>query len=82
MSVDPALRERIAEGYHRYQYGDNGTHDTLVEAALVADAVLDALGLEQVPILWCAIHQEVLYPRDYIESDCTPEPLYRLGGNR
>lgn len=42
MTPPDRLVEAAAEAYHRWQYGDNGTHDTLMEAAEVANVILAA----------------------------------------
>lgn len=81
---DAALRGRIAEAYHRHQYGDNGTHDTLREADDVAAAIIADLGIEQAGWLEDADtddpapikmkHGEAFYAGDV--GVCVP--LYRL----
>lgn len=40
--ADPIL-ELLADAYHQWQYGDNGTHDTLMEAAGVAGSIRNGL---------------------------------------
>lgn len=61
---DP-LVEVIAEAYHQWQYGDNGTHDTLIEAARVAEVALAAVpdGWAKVAGVWVEYHTvNLLHP--------------------
>lgn len=64
-----ALAERIAEAFHQWQYGDNGTEATRVEASNVAAAIMNALAFEQVGYWRTDVSDQCQH--------CEPDRLYQ-----